>query len=513
MFRKFIVLVFAIVLAACVHEKIPQGPQEVKTFSFPDPGRMFTTSSTCARCHDNLKDVNGDDVSIYSEWKQSVHSNAATDLYFLAKVSSEVEEFPELKTEIEGECARCHMPLATVQAKTEGGEIGIIGVFLNPENEFHDFAIEGVSCTICHQIQDVNLGDEISFSGHYVVDTKASKPDRPIYGPYIPVWGDVMIRASGYFPVQGKHVRKAELCAICHTLYTPTIDNGRVVGSFPEQTPFLEWLNSIYVQNKTCQDCHMKPAKARITTRPHMVPVREMMRHVFAGANVQLLKMEGDYSGAERSLNQLKSAAKIKIESIESQNGKTVVKVRVENLAGHKFPTGFPSRRVWIHLIAYDSEGNVIFESGGYDTDGRISGEDTPYEPHYDVVDSPEKVQIYESVMGDTSGNVTRVLLKASEYLKDNRILPKGFDKNSAHPDTRVVGKAEDDSNFQAGGDVVTYVITGDVSRVRAELLYQPVSYPFVQILSPTDLTDEFLKSFSKVSKVTLVSYDEKYLD
>lgn len=40
-------------------------------------------------------------------------------------------------------------------------------------------------------------------------------------------------------------------CATCHTLFTPYVDNeGNVAGEAPEQTPYLEWKNSIYPQQE-----------------------------------------------------------------------------------------------------------------------------------------------------------------------------------------------------------------------------------------------------------------------
>lgn len=167
---------------------------------------------------------------------------------------------------------------------------------------------------MCHQIRNEDLGEDSSFSGHYDIDFKSVKPDRGIFGPFYPSHAKVMVKNSGYYPVRSENFRKAELCAICHTLYTPVIENGKVKGYFPEQTPYLEWLNSDYSPGVICQSCHMKGGRAKVTAIPPNAPVRDMKAHHFSGANVQLLKIHGDLKGAERAENQIKSAAKVKIE-------------------------------------------------------------------------------------------------------------------------------------------------------------------------------------------------------
>jgi len=106
----------------------------------------------------------------------------------------------------------------------------------------------------------------------------------------------------------------------------------------------------------------------------------------------------------------------------------------IEQYVGHKFPTGFPSRRAWLHFTVIDGSGDVVFESGAYGDDGAIAGnsnDDNPgvYEPHYEQIERSDQVQIYETILQDTEGNVTTVLLFGAGYAKDNRLLPSGFSR------------------------------------------------------------------------------------
>jgi hypothetical protein len=107
--------------------------------------------------------------------------------------------------------------------------------------------------------------------------------------------------------------------------------------------------------------------------------------------------------------------------------------------------------------------------------------------------------------MIDTDNNVTHTLLRTAAYAKDNRLLPIGFDINTAAADIAVVGDAANDTNFTAGQDQVTYRVSvpnGSLT-VTAELLYQALSYSFAKDLrqGPTDLVTRFMGMYDSSAK------------
>ena len=136
----------------------------------------------------------------------------------------------------------------------------------------------------------------------------------------------------------------------------------------------------------------------------------------------------------------------------------------------------------------------MVFESGALNPDGSIVGNDNDtdplrFEPHYREITSPQQVEIYEPILKDSQGRVTTGLLNAVGYLKDNRILPTGFDKGSADKDIAVVGEAAEDPGFTDMGSTVRYVVsTKNASgpfKVDAELWYQPIGYRWAHNLAP----------------------------
>jgi hypothetical protein len=320
--------------------------------------------------------------------------------------------------------------------------------------------------------------------------------------------------SSGFVPQESQHVEQSELCAVCHTLYTPFLDaEGQIVGEFAEQTPYLEWRDSDYADTHSCQSCHMPQAQGgvvlSVTGGEPRSPVHQ---HVFVGGNSYILSMllqfgnelettasMGHFSATmQRLLDQLQNhSATLSIEEATLSDGRLSAVVAVESQAGHKLPTSYPSRRAWLRFTVQDANGEVIFESGAYNADGSIVGNDADddpavYEPHYLTIGSPDQVQIYEATMGNSDGEVTTTLLRGASYLKDNRLLPSGFD--TVDPDIAVNGRAAEDPDFSAGGDRVQYDVplapgsagqrnpSGPFS-VTAELLYQSISYRWIENL------------------------------
>ena len=109
--------------------------------------------------------------------------------------------------------------------------------------------------------------------------------------------------------------------------------------------------------------------------------------------------------------------AKIRLGKAERKGDELLLPVRVENLTGHKLPTGYPSRRVWIRLLVKNAAGKVVFASGRFDPRGRIlDGEDRPLPseerggptlPHRSLIESSDQVAVYEAVMSDSRGKPT----------------------------------------------------------------------------------------------------------
>ena len=94
------------------------------------------------------------------------------------------------------------------------------------KGEREEFAIarlaqDGVTCSVCHQIEKEGLGTEATFNGNVVVSKAVREDERPEYGPFDPDHGhQTMMHSStaGYLPVQSDHMRDAALCGSCHTL-------------------------------------------------------------------------------------------------------------------------------------------------------------------------------------------------------------------------------------------------------------------------------------------------------
>lgn len=472
---------------------------------------IFQPSSACVACHNGLTTPAGEDVSIGVSWRSSMMANSGRDPYWLASVRRETLDHPGLQDDIEDECSTCHMPMARAAAVAAGrkGEIfAHVGRGAGPAS---GLAADGVSCTLCHQISADRLGTADSFTGRFALRAPEGG-DRQMLGPYDVSQGHttIMQTASGVRPAPAAHIRSADLCATCHTLITRAFGaDGRVIGRLPEQVPYLEWQHSALWREKTCQQCHMPTVEQpTAVTSVFGEPRDSMGRHTFIGGNFFMLRLLNRYrmdlavqalpqeleSSALATIRQLQNdTARVNIERAEAPPGMLAVDVTVTNLTGHKLPTGYPARRAWLHVTIRAATGDTVFESGAVTPDGAIVGNDNDadaarFEPHYDVIRRADEVQIYESVMGDSSGAPTTGLLSAVRFLKDNRLLPRGFDKHTTSDDIAVRGGALDDANFNGDGDHLRLEVPADRAgapfAIDVELRYQPIAYRWAHNLS-----------------------------
>lgn len=486
----------------------------------------FQSSLACAQCHTAadgnaaLRDASGRDVSPVAVYRSSMMALAARDPFYLATVSHELAARPGASDAIEATCTRCHAPAADVDLRAKGQHVTFAALTTGSDAE-SEMARDGVGCALCHEISAGGLGTAASFGGQFSVS------GTTIYGQYADPLASPMQFYVSYTPSYGAHMQQSALCATCHTVITHALDDGgAAVGpAFYEQAAFLEWRNSSFATNKTCQDCHVPSSDddgGAITTaiaRPPgttVSPRSPFGRHLFTGANAYVVSLIADnvaWSGtatpaaelvdhAARAGASVAGAATVAITRAARDGDALVVDVTVHNKSGHKFPTGYPSRRAFLHVTVKRSDGATLFESGATDAYGRlVDGRgnlvdvDGELHPHRDLVTHDDEVQIWESVAGDASGAPARTVVDATGYLKDDRLLPDGWSRNG--PDAAITAPVgtQDDANF-GSSDTVTYRVPAAAGTltVGAELVYQTMRPTDLDALaaSATDATRRF---------------------
>ena len=447
-------------------------------------GPRFEVARECALCHSRLTSPDDAKVNIgqFTLWSGTMMANSARDPFWRAKVEEEVRGTPAAGALIEDKCLRCHAP-AQQYGMRESGRLMKV-------TDLDDSGRDGATCSVCHQISAEGLGERRSYTGGFVINS-----EQRIYGPHAKPFLMPMIHHVGYTAYESRHILESSLCGTCHTVITPTLDSdGRAVGEFVEQAPYLEWIASGYpAQGRTCQSCHMPQLRNRsggvaesyIAHRPPggpfppTSPRSPFGLHYLVGGNVygpQVLASAFQDQAAElarvsaRARENLESAVALQA-SAERRSKMVELAVTVQNLTGHKLPSGFPSRRIWLHVTAVDGRGRVVFESGG----GELNGDN---EPHHLRIRKPEEVMIYETNMADIQRRPTTSLIRAACYSKDNRILPAGFDEGRALREVKPVG-TDGDGDFSAGSDRVVYELPGATVSVRVEALYQSVKPAF----------------------------------
>ena len=511
----------------------------------------FASVAACAQCHSDLQVPAGaaDIAGVWTPprlrdqarpgpaqigpgalWKSTMMAHASVDPYWRAKVRFESAITPAASSVIEDKCLSCHAPMQQYNFRQAGQQMRL--------DQLGGLGLEGVGCTVCHQITSRGFGARESFTAGFTVNDR-----RQIFGPHGNPFTNPMVINSGYTPVAADHMTQSELCATCHTVITPTLsEQGEVLGEFVEQAPYLEWLASSFpAEGVECQTCHMPTLAGQsgrltpqyIAHRPFggafgpTSPRTPFGQHFLVGGNTQVLGMLRELfpaeaealSGAEdRTRRSLRDSLELH-PSAAIEDGRLIVDVQIVNRTGHKLPTAYPSRRMWIYLAVADEDGRTVFESGAVDPrTGEIRGlaDGSGVEPHHDLITREEQVAIYEAEMATASGDHTVSLLRGNGYVKDNRIPPRGFDL--ARPQPAGIDPAsfapvgvDSDANFLPGSDTVRYRISVDSDdepfQVTVRAYFQSVKPSHLAGMDAERSTEEatFLELYPRHSAPTLM--------
>ncbi|MBI5362543.1 MAG: hypothetical protein HZA53_05140 [Planctomycetes bacterium] len=375
-----------------------RGPFGLSMVSTPDgkpvPIEGFGVLDDCSLCHPRQAE----------EFDGSFHSRAHEEPFYRA--------FAELARAEAGEatyawCTGCHSPAAVVSGLVPGTK----------EDALPDAAKAGVSCDVCHQVQEL---------------TGASGPwKEPGNASFVlaPSKTKASIRAEiqsnpAHGARRGEFLERAELCASCHTVVHPT--NGLRV----EHT-YDEWKKSVYAEKGiVCQDCHMrtveqavevartlKPAVVEGRTSAMSAKDRAIHPHFFVGGNADAERLTGSATHAAMAEARLQSAALLAIEAPEKgpRGAELVLTVAVTNVgAGHELPTSLTEiREMWVELVVRDADGKELLRSGALDEHDEL----------------PPKTLRYGCALLDAKGRETFKPWEAASIAWKRCIPPKATDR------------------------------------------------------------------------------------
>ncbi len=294
------------------------------------------------------------------------------------------------------------------------------------------------------------------------------------------------------------------------------------------------------VQDTTYPDAENLAPHDQLTVRFREQGYR---RHNFTGLNVFLLELfnQGDdvlgvrktdfMTGSQQDLghavaNMARIArdetATVEVKAEREGPNRLTARVVVANKAGHRFPTGVGFRRAFLELVVVQADGGserVVWASGRTNELGVLVGADgrplpteffardpktgeQRYQPHHEVITSPDQVQIYETLLKNAKGEFTTSFVRGCETVKDNRLLPRGWKKDGPSPalagrfleSTYPDPETAKDPRYGdgSGSDEVIYRIDLPAGvdpaklRVRATLYYQAIPPYYLRNLFET---------------------------
>ena len=252
--------------------------------------KVFPAAAKCKRCHER----------VFEEWETSPLSRSIHSPAFRASLDQYVSS-AGAKDKIL--CLRCHAP--HVNEYPEQGATFIA------QAKSGDPAIDGVGCTQCHLIKQVDRSN-------LQPSPKYETGGNTLFGPY-----KDFVQNLAHQSLESALFRKSDLCLNCH-LAVPT------AAALGKANDLLGgWETSQAVKSgKECQTCHMPE---QVGESANGESKRKIANHSFPG-RIGKLRQE---------------AAKLDV-ATTIKGDQTTVKVTVQSLVPHSLPTTHPG---WARVV------------------------------------------------------------------------------------------------------------------------------------------------------------------
>jgi hypothetical protein len=496
----------------------------LEDFFFPgtQPGALsdpVMLPAACDVCHT---------ATIVDPWRGSMMSQAGNDPLFWAALEVANHDAPGSGTY----CLRCHTPKGWLEGRSEQSDgSGLTQADLD----------SGVACEICHRAVDgvasgnpfdqavsrdtiirsgiiPPLPNDHSGSGMMVIDPMDYRRGPFDLGVNFPYHPNQTYRSDFLGGDRENQVARSRLCGTCHNVDNPTLSWDATRGEywpnnvdmnapsfnngelFAIETTYDEWLNSNFSTTTACQDCHMRPTTGYAAETFFNPVYRDCVTtgclpvHEFVGGNTWVpgLLLNPEWRLSQLNLgqilektildarNMLRRAAVLDVSELNASGSSQQVTVRVTNLTGHQLPTGYPEgRRMWLNVRAFDSMGNVVFETCGYDNGTGVLADDT------NCVVFEIKQGITDALAGEygyTSGASFHFVLN-NFVVKDNRIPPAGFSADALNRRGLAPVPAGLYLPGQNYSEVVIDSIPNNATTIIAYLYYQTSSKEYIDFL------------------------------
>lgn len=479
-----------IILPAILFSRADKGTGRQIAIRLPgtQPGQADSAVSVdnCRACHPQQ----------VREWRQSAMAYAPRDPLFNALLAVTTKHTINLGLEVGEYCLRCHSPSGWLAGRSH--ELSVQALYGSD--------LDGVHCDFCHRSVDplspdttiAIVGGRVPGYGNgmYVVQTR-NYPTRGSRG---------LQNVLGHCQrgtIADEFYRSSEFCGVCHDVSNPYLStdpwNTPPHLQVPVERTYSEWKLSWYAtrgEAGTCQSCHMPRYAGHASNLPGTPYRLNVAGHDFSGGNTFGLKAIGMMwegvdvnllaEGVTRSVAMLRQSARLEV-AAGTVGDSVVALVRITNMTGHKFPTGFPEGRVaWISVTGKNQGGQVVFESGRYDSlEGRVMDD--------------AQLKAYRTVRGISFSLAAQLGLTPGPSLQaalcdtvffDNRIPPRGFVREAFRQHcAEPVSCTYDDGQYW---DITAYVMAADVTTVEVTLYYQLVDKEFVEFLRQENIGNPY---------------------